>query len=126
MKQIAITFLLFFGLTAVSQAQLTIEEQVADTACACMSKLDTVQIKSNSNVIKMQCLREAIEKNQEAIMNNYATEQRSEEDQAKIGLRGSMLIKVQNVLIEKCGIYALFEQRMQMQRQSGRGQKNAK
>lgn len=121
MKKLGLILLLFCGISSISKAQMTIEEQVADTACACMTKLDTAQIKANANVIKMQCLSEAIEKNKEAIQRNYATEARREEDAEKLGIRGSMLITVQNELTESCPIYALFEQKMQTQRQSGKG-----
>lgn len=123
MKKHLLLVLLTMGIWGFGKAQMTIEEQVADTACACLSKLDTADIKINANVVKMTCLREAIEKNNEAIQKNFATEKRREEDQEKIGIRGSLLIKVQNVLTKKCSVYAKFEQKMQTQRESGRGRK---
>lgn len=115
--------MLTIGFWGFGKAQMTIEEQVADTACLCLSKLDTNKIKSNANAIKMACLQEAIAKNQEAIQEDFKTEMRKEEDQEKLGLRGSMLIKVQNVLTKDCPIYARFEQKMQTQRESGRGRR---
>jgi hypothetical protein len=123
MKKHLLLVLLTMGIWGFGKAQMTIEEQVADTACACLSKLDTAEIKVNANVLKMTCLRSAIEKNTEAIQKNFATEKRREEDQEKLGIRGSLLIKVQNVLTNKCTVYAKFEQKMQTQRESGRGRK---
>lgn len=120
MKRRVLLIMLTIGFWGFGNAQMTIEEQVADTACLCLSNLDTNQIKSNANVVKMACLQEAIQKNNEAIQKNFQTEQRKEEDQEKIGIQGSMLIKVQNVLTEKCPVYARFEQKMQTQRESGR------
>lgn len=123
MKKHLLLVLLTMGIWGFGNAQMTIEEQVADTACDCLSRLDTAQIKVNANVLKMTCLREAVQKNNEAIQKNFATEQRKEEDQEKLGIRGSLLIKVQNVLTKKCPVYAKFEQKMQTQRESGRGRK---
>jgi hypothetical protein len=123
MKKHLLVVLLTMGIWGFGKAQMTIEEQVADTACACLSKLDTSEIKINSNVLKMTCLRTAIEKNKDAIQKNFATEKRREEDQEKLGIRGSLLIKVQNVLTKNCTVYAKFEQKMQTQRESGRGRR---
>ena len=123
MKKHLLVVLLTMGIWGFGKAQMTIEEQVADTACACLSKLDTAEIKINANVLKMTCLRTAIEKNNVAIQKNYATEKRREEDQEKLGIRGSLLIKVQNVLVKNCQVYVKFEQKMQTQRESGRGRR---
>ena len=65
-KYLLVTFLTI-GVWGFGMAQMTIEEQVADTACYCLSKLDTAEIKVNANVLKMSCLRSAIEKNNDAI-----------------------------------------------------------
>ena len=99
---------------------MSIEEQVADTACLCLSSLDTVQIKANANVIKMQCLNEAILKNQTAIQKNYATQKRREEDSDKMGIQGSLYITVQQNLIINCPIYALFEKEIQTYREASK------
>tara|TARA_B110000211_G_scaffold207006_1_gene242492 strand:- start:534 stop:905 length:372 start_codon:yes stop_codon:yes gene_type:complete len=123
MKKHLLVVLLTMGIWGFGKAQMTIEEQVADTACACLSMLDTSEIKINANVLKMTCLQEAIEKNMVAIQKNHATEQRREEDQEKLGIRGSLRIKVQNVLTKNCTVYAKFEQKMQTQRESGRGRR---
>lgn len=121
MKYIIGLFIGFFAWSFSANAQESVEQQVADTACVCLSKLDTAAIKSKANILKMQCLNEAIVKNLEEIQKVAATEQRREEDQEKLGIRGSIQIKVQNILAENCEIYALFEQKLQTQRQSGRG-----
>ena len=121
MKKYLIVLLLTIGFCGFGSAQMTIEEQVADTACYCLSNLDTAEIKVHANVLKMTCLRTAIEKNNAVIQKNFSTEKRREEDQDKLGIRGSLLIKVQNVLNKNCPIYARFEQKMQTQRESGRG-----
>ena len=121
-KYLLVTFLTI-GVWGFGMAQMTIEEQVADTACYCLSKLDTAEIKVNANVLKMACLRSAIEKNNDAIQKNFSTEQRREEDQDKLGIRGSLLIKVQNFLNKNCTVYARFEKKMQTQRESGRGRR---
>lgn len=123
MRKYLLVVLLTIGFWGLGNAQMTIEEQVADTACVCLSKLDTVDIKINANILKMNCLQESVEKNNEAIKKNFATEKRREEDQEKLGIRGSLLINVQNILTKKCSVYAKFEQKMQTQRESGRGRK---
>ncbi len=120
MKKYLLVTLLTIGVWGFGMAQMTIEEQVADTACYCLSKLDTADIKINTNVLKMNCLTSAIEKNNAAIQKHFSTEQRREEDQDKLGIRGSLLIKVQNVLNKNCTVYARFEKKMQTQRESGR------
>ena len=106
-----LVFALMFGVAM--NAQDTIEDQVADTACACLSKIDTLQINSNTNSLKMTCLQEAMIKNQESIIKVYETEKRREEDEAKLGLRGSLMIKVQNILAIKCRVYQLIEKKVQ-------------
>tara|TARA_B100000795_G_C22801587_1_gene442207 strand:- start:2501 stop:2872 length:372 start_codon:yes stop_codon:yes gene_type:complete len=123
MRKYLLVVLLTIGFWGLGNAQMTIEEQVADTACVCLSKLDTVDIKINANILKMNCLQESVKKNNEAIKKNFATEKRREEDQEKLGIRGSLLINVQNILTKKCSVYAKFEQKMQTQRESGRGRK---
>tara|TARA_Y100000589_G_scaffold216978_1_gene204691 strand:+ start:515 stop:916 length:402 start_codon:yes stop_codon:yes gene_type:complete len=120
MHKIAITLILFLGILKISKGQMSIEEQVADTACLCLSSLDTVQIKANANVIKMQCLNEAILKNQTAIQKNYATQKRREEDSDKMGIQGSLYITVQQNLIINCPIYALFEKEIQTYREASK------
>lgn len=125
MKKFSIIILMLFGAFTIN-AQESVEQQVADTACVCLSKLDTAAIKSKANLLKMQCLNQAIAKNLETIQKTAATEQRREEDREKLGIRGSIQIKVQNILAENCEIYALFEQELQTQRQSGRGAVNQK
>ncbi len=104
----------------MSNGQMTIEEQVSDTACLCLSKLDTAQIKANANAIKMQCLNEAITKNQIAIQKTYASEQRREEDTEKLGIQGSLYITLQHELIKSCPIYALFEKEIQTFREASK------
>jgi hypothetical protein len=104
----------------LSKGQMNIEEQVADTACLCLSKLDSVQIKANANVIKMQCLNEAIVKNQTAIQKNYATQKRREEDSEKMGIQGSLYINVQQELTLNCPIYSVFEKEIQTFREASK------
>lgn len=110
--------LLFFAsvLSISAQDEVTIEQTVADTACACFSALDSSQISSAKAELKSKCLQEAILKNQENIAKNYATEQRKDDQLQKEGIQGSMLIKVQNILSESCPNYILFEKRMQVGR----------
>lgn len=108
-----VSFLFFLG----AQAQeINIEQQVADSACACLSAIDTAMIKSQSNALKMDCLQKAIAKNQESITKKMETEKRKEEDEEKIGIKGSLMIKVQNILAVKCPAYQLFEKKVQERR----------
>lgn len=107
-------FVVIVSITA--SAQNSIEEQVADTACACLSAIDTAQISSGSNGLKMACLQEAMIKNNESIVKVYETEKRREEDEAKMGLKGSLMIKVQNILAVSCPAYQLFEKKVQERR----------
>ena len=120
MKKSAAFLFFVFGIIGFSKGQMTIEEQVADTACVCLSKLDTAQIKSNANAIKMQCLNEAISKNQSAIQKTFASEQRREEDSEKMGIQGSLYFAVQKELIKSCPIYALFEKEIQTFREASK------
>jgi hypothetical protein len=98
-------------------SDISIEHQVADTACLCLSKLDSVGINVKANALKNECLSQAIQKNQEAINKNFETKKRKEEEIGKIGVRGSILIKVQNVLSNSCPQYAILEKKAQVQRQ---------
>ncbi|MFT4899608.1 MAG: hypothetical protein ACI9U0_001406 [Flavobacteriales bacterium] len=107
MKKLAFTLFLFCGIFFTSNAQLTIEEQIADTACACINKADSVYIVSNASAVKMQCFSEALSKNETAIIKNYKTEQRSEADQEKAGIGGSLLINVENELLKICPSYGI-------------------
>ena len=47
MKKLGLILLLFCGITTISKAQQTIEAQVADSACVCLSMADTARIKTN-------------------------------------------------------------------------------
>jgi hypothetical protein len=104
----------FFAIQA--QDEITIEQTVADSACACFSALDSSQISSAKASLKSKCLQEAIQKNQENITKNYETEQRKDDQLQKEGIQGSMLIKVQNILSQSCPNYILFEKRLQVGR----------
>ena len=120
MKKTLITLIFTMGILTVSKGQMTIEEQVADTVCACLSKVSKSQIKANKNVIKMQCLSEAVSKNLTTIQKNYSTEQRREEDSDKMGSQGSLYINVQKELKKNCPAYALFESKVHSYRSAGR------
>jgi len=115
MKKIFYT-LAFVLVSTVSYSQLTLEQQVADSACTCLSAIDTSKINSQGNGLKMACLQKAMLQNQEAITKEYSTTQRKEEDEAKRGLQGSLMIKVQNVLSKNCAAYRLFQQKVQERR----------
>ncbi|MFT6716868.1 MAG: hypothetical protein ACJA0Q_001516 [Saprospiraceae bacterium] len=103
-------------MSTISYSQISLEEQVADSACACLSAIDTAKINSQSNGLKMACLQKAMIQNKESITKEYSTSQRKEEDQAKIGIRGSLMIKVQNILTKKCVAYKIFETKIQERR----------
>ena len=94
------------------KSQLTLEQQVADSACACLSGIDTTQIKSSSNGLRMACLQQAMVQNNESIVKELGTTQKREEDQEKEGLRGSLMIKVQNILAKDCKYYKDFERKL--------------
>lgn len=104
---------LCLGISPVLKSQISLEQQIADTACICLSALDTSNITSKSNGMKMACLQQAMIRNQENIRKQYETEMRKEEDEEKHGLKGSLMIKVQNILAEKCESYQLFESKIQ-------------
>lgn len=120
LKTDVMKYLLLFALGMTFQvtiAQESLEAQVADTACICLNKIDSTQISSKGNGLKMACLQEAILKNQESIEKQHAQEQRKEEDEDKRGIRGSLMIKVQHILAEKCAAYSKFEREIQEKRQ---------
>ena len=107
------------GFTGFSQdnAPVSIEQQVADSACVCLSAIDSLKIKSQSNGLKMECLQKAMAQNQESIVKNMETEKRKEEDEQKLGIKGSLMIKVQNILAVQCAAYKQFESKIQERRQ---------
>ena len=119
-KKTLTTLTFILGILTISKGQMTIEEQVADTVCACLSKVSENQIKASKNVIKMQCLSEGVSKNITAIQKNYSTEQRKEEDSENTGLQGSLYINVQKELKKNCSTYALFESKVHSYRSAGR------
>lgn len=103
--------------SVISFSQSSIEQQVADSACICLSAIDTTKITSQGNGLKMACLQKAMIQNKESIAKEYATTKRKEEDEEKIGLQGSLMIKVQNILSKKCAVYQLFQVKIQERRQ---------
>lgn len=120
MKKLGLILMLFFGVTTISNAQMTIEGQVADSTCACLSLADSAKIVNNALAVKMQCFSEAVYKNADAIKRNYQTEQRREEDAEKLGIGGSLLISVENELLKTCPIYQTVANNLQSYRESGK------
>jgi hypothetical protein len=120
MKKTLITLSFIIGILTISKGQMTIEEQVADTVCACLNSVNENQIKANRNVIKMQCLSDGVAKNLTAIQKNYSTEKRREEDAEKMGVQGSLYINVQKELKKNCPVYVLFESKVHSYRSAGR------
>jgi hypothetical protein len=120
MKKLAFTLFLFCGIFFTSNAQLTIEEQIADTACVCINRTDSAYIVSNASAVKMQCFSEALSKNETAIIKNYKTEQRSEADQEKAGIGGSLLINVENELLKTCPSYSIVVKNLGSFRESSK------
>lgn len=96
----------------VGKSQMSLEQQVADSACYCLSNIDTTDIKSSSNGLKMACLQNAMIQNNESIVKELGTTQKREEDEEKQGLRGSLMIKVQNILAKECEGYQNFEKKL--------------
>lgn len=115
MKKILYTVTLVL-ISTISYSQISLEKQVADSACMCLSAIDTVNINSQSNGLKMACLQKAMIQNSESITKEYATTKRKEEDEEKIGLQGSLMIKVQNILSKDCAAYKLFQVKIQERR----------
>ena len=99
---------------------MTIEEQIADTACVCINRTDSAYIVSNASAVKMQCFSEALSKNETAIIKNYKTEQRSEADQEKAGIGGSLLINVENELLKTCPSYSMVVKNLGSFRESSK------
>jgi hypothetical protein len=116
MKKFIVLFVFALGALTV-KSQVNLEQQIADSACVCLSALDTANIKSKSNSLKMECLQKAMTQNHESIIKNMDTEKRKEEDEQKLGIKGSLMIKVQNILAVQCAAYKLFEQKVQERRQ---------
>ncbi len=98
----------------------SIEIMVADTACECFNQIDTTQMNSNFIHLKRDCLNQAILKNKENIEKTYKEDRRMDsEKMSKQGLQGELLIRVQNVLSEKCESYQIFEKNVQQTRGGG-------
>ena len=110
-------FTFFVLLAFAGKSQINLEQQIADSACVCLSAIDSVVINSQSNGLKMACLQKAFIQNNETIIKNMETEKRKEEDEQKIGIKGSLMIKVQNLLAVQCAAYKQFEQKVQERRQ---------
>jgi hypothetical protein len=98
----------------------SIEIMVADTACLCFNKIDTTQMNANYIHLKRECLNQAIIKNKENIQKTYKDDRRMDsEKMSKQGLQGELLIRVQNILTEKCESYQTFEKNVQQSRGGG-------
>ena len=103
-------------ISTVSYSQISLEQQVADSACTCLSAIDTAKISSQGNGLKMACLQKAMIQNKEAIAKEYATTKRRDEDDQKIGIQGSLMIKVQNILSKNCEAYKSFQVKIRERR----------
>lgn len=98
----------------------SIEIMVADTACLCFNQIDTTQMNANYIHLKRECLNQAIIKNKENIQKTYKDDRRMDsEKMSKQGLQGELLIRVQNILTEKCESYQTFEKNVQQSRGGG-------
>ena len=127
MNKLGLILLFLCGIISVSKAQQTIEEQVADSACACLNTIDTVRVKSTPHAVKIDCFSKAIAQNSEAIKKNYKTEQRREDDRDKQGIGGSLFIKVENELKKSCEAYKFLKKHIPSYRESSKaGQKMQK
>ncbi len=115
-KPLLLLLMLLMLLSMSSFAQMSIEQQIADSACACISQIDTALINSKGNGMKITCLQKAMLQNEEAITKAYTTEKRKKEDEEKIGLKGSLMIKVQNILATKCRVYQIFQEKIHQRR----------
>ena len=98
----------------------SIEVMVSDTACVCFNTIDTSKMNSNYIHLKRDCLNQAILKNKENIEKTYKEDRRMDsEKMSKQGLQGELLIRVQNLLVEKCESYQTFEKNVQQSRGGG-------
>lgn len=98
----------------------SIEVMVSDTACVCFNTIDTSKMNSNYIHLKRDCLNQAILKNKENIEKTYKDDRRMDsEKMSKQGLQGELLIRVQNLLVEKCESYQTFEKNVQQSRGGG-------
>lgn len=120
MKKLGLILLLFCGITTISKAQQTIEAQVADSACVCLSMADTARIKTTPHAVKTECFSKAISQNAEAIRKNYQTEQRREDDLEKQGIGGSLFILVENELEKNCAAYQFLKKYLPSYRESSK------
>ena len=115
MKNTLFTLLLAL-ISTVSYSQLSLEQQIADSACTCLSAIDTAKISSQGNGLKMACLQKAMIQNKEAITKELSATKRRDEDEEKKGIQGSIMIKVQNILSKDCATYQLFQTKIQKRR----------
>jgi len=120
MKKLGLILLLFCGITMVSKAQQSIEEQVADSTCACLAEADTARIQTTPRAVKTECFSKAIAQNSTAIRKNYQTEQRREDDLDKQGIGGSLLILVENELEKNCATYAILKKYLPSYREASK------
>jgi hypothetical protein len=98
----------------------SIEVMVADSACMCFNEIDTTQMNANYIHLKRECLNQAIIKNKDNIQKTYKDDRRMDsEKMSKQGLQGELLIRVQNILTEKCDSYQTFEKNVQQTRGGG-------
>jgi hypothetical protein len=109
-------FVILMVISMTSYSQVSLEQQVADSACTCLSLIDSAKINNQGNGLKMACLQKAMIQNKESITKEYATTKRRDEDEEKIGIQGSLMIKVQNILSKNCDAYKQFQVKIQERR----------
>lgn len=96
--------------------ELSIESQVADSVCICLSKIDSNQLNVSSNALVSNCLQQGITKNKEAIEKEHKNNRKDESQLLKEGISSSLLIRVQNVLSLNCSSYKKFDKEIQKSR----------
>ncbi len=99
-------------------AQINIEDVIADTACLCLQKIKTDSITQGINAQFNTCMSEAVNKNKAAIMESYNSGEQGKKMDEQNKDNGRLMIKTQNVLAKKCSDYDRVYGRVRSMHQS--------
>ncbi|MFM7024300.1 MAG: hypothetical protein ACKOXB_15110 [Flavobacteriales bacterium] len=119
MKKLFLLFTAIF-LSAGLQAQINIEDVIADTACICLQKIktDSTATSTKLNAAFNACLSEALLKNKDAIIESYNSGEQGKKMDENNKDNGRLMIKTQNVLARKCPDYDRVYGRIRSMHQS--------
>ncbi|MFZ9848335.1 MAG: hypothetical protein ACO3EE_09335 [Flavobacteriales bacterium] len=101
-----LTFTLLLSVCTNLNAQVLLEDVIADTACICLKKINTDTLSATKIKVEFNsCLNQAIAKNQAAIMESHKSGEQGKEIDKENPKSDQLQIKVVAVLAKKCNDY---------------------